>query len=98
MGLINRLRDAFYNTTNETGEDLSQHRERAISQEEAIESLYRSHPDRAIGPWQVEKLKRGSGLSPASGVLSRTSPSVGCWSRRTISGEVGMDAPSTCGN
>lgn len=59
MGLINRLRDSFYNTTNETGEDLKEHRERAISQEEAIESLYRSHPDRAIGPWQVEKLIEG---------------------------------------
>jgi len=59
MGLINGLRDAFYNTTNETGEDLKEHRERAISQEEAIESLYRSNPDWAIGPWQVEKLIEG---------------------------------------
>ena len=59
MALINALRDTFYNTTHETGEELNQHRERAISQEEAIAMLLRSMPDQLVSPWQMQGMLEG---------------------------------------
>jgi hypothetical protein len=60
MGLINRIRSAFYNTTGETGEQLAAYRERAITQEESLTILFESKPHVALGPWQVEDMLDGA--------------------------------------
>lgn len=60
MGLINRIRSAFYNTTGETGEQLEEYRERAITQEDSLTMLFEAVPHVALSPWQVEGMLEGA--------------------------------------
>lgn len=60
MGLINRIRSAFYNTTGETGEQLAAYRERAITQEDLLTILFEANPYLPLGPWQVESMLDGA--------------------------------------
>lgn len=49
----------FYNTTNETGDDLADRRQRAAAQDDAVLALFRQHGQ--LGPWQVWELLASHG-------------------------------------